>query len=333
MQATRRLLLTGLMGSIAAPSAVRQGRAQQVATIRLAHVNQPTSEMHKVGAETAERVIARCAGRVAIKLFPAGQLGTTTEMIEQASQGEPIITYADAAYLSGFGVPELSILGGPFIVDSIVEGQRLAASSLVQGWCDRLAAKASVRVLALNWFDGQRHLIGKAAYPKPSDMKGVKIRVPPVPSWRKTFEPLGAIPTTVEASETYSALAQGVVAAAESPLLGIRANRWYEVVKNITLTAHFTLFTGWVMSSKAFDGLAEADRAILLEEFQKGGAEIARRADEKAAEVRREFEKEGVAFASADIPAYRDATRSFYAGFADWPKGLHEQVRAIAAAS
>ena len=47
----------------------------------------------------AERIAKRSEGRITIKLFPGGMLGTTTDMLEQASQGEPIITFTDAAYL------------------------------------------------------------------------------------------------------------------------------------------------------------------------------------------------------------------------------------------
>ena len=141
------------------------------------------------------------------------------------------------------------------------------------------------------------------------------MRVPPVPTWQKTFEPLGAMPTTVEAAETYSALSQGVVDAGESPLTGLRANRWYEVVKNITLTGHFNLFTGWVISEAAFQSLREDDRAMLLDEFRKGGQELTRRAAALNGQIRKEFEAAGVKFHDADIPAYRKATASFYTSF------------------
>ena len=106
--------------------------AQKV-ELRLAHVNQPTIEAHKVAVEVADRIMKRSEGRITIKLFPGGMLGTTTDMLEQASQGEPIITFTDAAYLSSFGVPELGIVGGPFIVENNEEAERLAFSPLMKG--------------------------------------------------------------------------------------------------------------------------------------------------------------------------------------------------------
>lgn len=326
---SRRNFLAGIAVFATLPMFSAAALAQKV-ELRLAHVNQPTIESHKVAVEVAERIAKRSEGRITIKVFPGGMLGTTTDMLEQASQGEPIITFTDAAYLSSFGVPEMGVVGGPFIVENNEEAERLAFSPLMKGWYDKLAEKAKIRVLALNWFDGARHMIGSKPYPTPADLKGVKVRVPPVPTWQKTFEPLGAIPTTVEAAETYSALSQGVVNAGESPLTGLRANRWYEVVKDITLTGHFNLFTGWVMSDAAYNALSPSDRAMLLEEFRTGGQELSKRSTDMNDQIRKEFEAKGVNFHNADVPAYRKATASFYTSFPQWPAGLLEQVRAAA---
>ena len=306
------------------------GAAAQEVSIRIATVNAPTSESWKGVMATAERVTQRTEGRVTFEGFPSGQLGTTTDSIEQASQGLAIMTFTSASFLSSFGVPELSIVEGPFIVSSTEEAENLAFSELMQGYYDRLAAKAGIRVVTLNWFDGPRHMIGTAGYPSPEDLEGVRMRVPPVETWLKTFEPLGVIATTVEAAEVYSALSQGVVTAAESPLTGLRASGWHEVAKEITLTGHFNLFTGWVMSEATFQQMSEGDRAILLEEFRKGGQDLTQVSADLESEIRAEFEAQGVTFHEADIDAYRKATAGFYTSFPEWPEGLYDQVRAAA---
>ncbi len=299
-------------------------------TIKIATVNAPTSESWKAVLAAAERVTARTEGRVAFQGFPSAQLGSTTDSIEQASQGLPVMTFTSASFLSTFGVPELSIVEGPFVVSSNAEGEQLAFSPLMQGFYDRLAETAGLRVVALNWFDGPRHMIGTAAYPTPDALKGVRMRVPPVETWLKTFEPMGVIATTVQAAEVYSALSQGVVTAAESPLTGLRASGWFEVAKHITLTGHFNLFTGWVMSEAAYQGMSEGDRAILMEEFRAGGQQLAQLSADLEGEIRKEFEARGVTFHEADIEAYRAATAGFFTSFPDWPAGLYDQVRAAA---
>lgn len=321
----------GLAAAVMAAVTLMSGfAAAQEVTIRIATVNAPTSQSWKGVMAVAERVTERTDGRVAFQGFPSGQLGSTTDSIEQASQGLPIMTFTSASFLAGFGVPELAVVEGPFVVADNVEAERLANSSLTQGFYDRLAETAGLRVVALNWFDGPRHMIGTAAYPEPEDLRSVRMRVPSVETWMKTFQPLGVIPTSVEAAEVYSALSQGVVTAAESPLTGLRASGWYEVAKEITLTGHFNLFTGWVMSESVFQSLNGGDRAILLEEFRTGGQELAKTSAELEAEIRAEFEAKGVTFHEADVEAYRAATQGFYSSFPDWPEGLYAQVRAAA---
>jgi TRAP-type C4-dicarboxylate transport system substrate-binding protein len=333
MGTLRNISRRAALGSMAAvlTLAMAQGTANAQSTaIRIASVNPPTTESLVVVQRVADRITERTEGRVTFQLFPSGQLGTTNDSLEQASQGQPIITFTSASFMATFGVPELAIVEGPFIVADNEEGERLAFSPLMQGYYDQLAEKSGVRILALNWFDGPRHMIGTAPYPKPEDLKGVLMRVPPVETWIKTFEPLGVVATTVEAAEVYSALSQGVVTAAEAPLTGLRASRWFEVAKHITLTGHFNLFTGWVTSEATFKGLSEGDRAILLEEFRKGGQELSKLSEDKAAEIRREFEAAGVTFHDADIEAYRATTAGFYTSFPQWPEGLLEKVRAAA---
>lgn len=322
---------SAIAGSLLIASAfLSMPAAAQSVTIRIATVNAPTSESYKGAMATAERVTKRTEGRVKFQGFPAGQLGTTTDSIEQASQGQPVMTFTSASFLSTFGVPELSVIEGPFVVANATEAENIAYSPLLKGYYDRLAAGAGIRVVALNWFDGPRHMIGSQGYPSPADLKGVKMRVPPVETWLKTFQPIGVIATTVEAGEVYSALSQGVVTAAESPLTGLRASGWQEVSKHITMTGHFNLFTGWVMSDVAFKKLSEADQAILLEEFRIGGQNLTKLSADLEKTIRADFEKQGVTFHNADVEAYRNATAGFYTSFPKWPAGLYDQVRAAA---
>lgn len=298
--------------------------------LRIASVNPPTALSVEIAEEVGKRITERTNGRLTFQVFPSAQLGTTTDTLEQASQGQPVIAFTSASFMAQFGVPELAAVEGPFVVGDNAEAERLAFSDLMRGYYDRLAEASGLRVLALNWFDGARHVLGTAPYPNPSDLEGVKMRVPPVETWLKTFEPIGVVATTVEAAEAYTALSQGVVTAAESPLTGIADKKWHEPAKHITLTSHFNLFTGWVMSEAVFESISEGDRAILMEEFRKGGQELTAKSEALQSEIRTAFEAAGVTFHDADLDAYRQATASFWTSFPNWPDGLYDNIRAAA---
>ncbi len=304
--------------------------AAQSTLVRIASPNGPTFESMKVVELVAKRISERTDGRLTFQIFPSAQLGTNDDVLEQASQGQPIIGYLAASFLAKYGVPDIAILDGPFLVEDNEQADRLATSDLMQGYYDKLAETAGIRVLAMNWFDGARHIIGSAGYPEPADLRGVKLRIPPVETWRKTFEPLGVIPTIVEIAEVYSALSQGVVDASESPLSSFRSNGWPEVAKHITLTGHFNSFLGWVISEQTFKSFSPEDQAIVLEEFLAGGRENSDRTKALADTFRAELEAQGVTFHDANVAAYREATASFYDSFPDWSEGLYDRVRAAA---
>ena len=172
LKTTRRGAIAG--GLFLASALLSAPAVAENVTIRIATVNAPTSESYKGAMAAAERVKTRTEGRVSFQGFPSGQLGSTTDSIEQASQGQPVMTFTSASFLSTFGVPELSVVEGPFMVSSTDEAENIAFSPLMQGFYDRLAKDAGIRPVALNWFDGPRHMIGDKGYPAPTDLKGVK---------------------------------------------------------------------------------------------------------------------------------------------------------------
>jgi len=175
----------------------------------------------------------------------------------------------------------------------------------------------------------RRHIIGSDAYPTPADLAGVKIRIPPLPAWTATFEALGATPVTVDFTEVYTALSQGVVDAAEAPLSAINGGKWQEVAQDVTLSGHFRQFQGFVMAEDVFQSLPPEHQQILLEEFALGGRNATAMEIASAETLRGEFEAQGVTFTDADVEAYRAATEPFYEAFPEWTPGLREQVDAI----
>ena len=109
--------------------------------LRIATVNPPTNLSVQIAEEVGKRITERTDGRVTFQVFPSAQLGTTTDSLEQASQGQPIITFTSSSFMAQFGVPELAAVDGPFVVANNEEAERLAFSDLMQGYYNKLAEK------------------------------------------------------------------------------------------------------------------------------------------------------------------------------------------------
>lgn len=324
MKPNARKLLTGLL-ALCFFSLV----SAQDYVLRLANVVAPTEPVNIVAEQLAERVAERTGGRVKIEIFPASQLGGGRDYLEQAALGAPVIGHTDPGYVSTeYGVPELAVLAGPFLIQGPEEIPALVGSELVQGWNDRLAENG-LRVLSWNWYFGDRHIISDTGYPEPSDIAGVKIRVPPNPVWTETFDAIDTVGVTLEWAEVYGGLQQGVVDAAEAPLSTLYGSRLYEVADTITLTGHFIAITGMVMGESYWQTLPEDIQDILLEEFARGGEEMSQMTIESQDEFRQLLEEEGVTFVEPDNAAYAEATSIFYSNFPGFPEGIFETIQSI----
>lgn len=299
-----------------------------VTKVSVSHVESSDSVTHRTLEVVAERIEERSGGSLVLEIYPDGQLGTSADTLQQSASGEPIIGYTDAAELSTLA-PEsnLDILSGPFLFESTEQAQTFHDSAEFAKLADVLAEDGGVKVLALNYFLGTRNILGKDAYPEPADLAGVKLRVPPIESFTRTAELLGAVPTTVDYTEVYSALQQGVVDAAESDINSLLDQKWEEAATELTMTHHFQLFLGFAMGSAAFDALTEEQQQILVEEFAQGGLDSTLENEDLEAGTLTALKEAGVTVTEANLEAYRKATQSYYDNY---PSGLLEDVRAAA---
>lgn len=298
-------------------------------TLQVAYNVPETTVTGQVVQQVADRVSERTDGGLTLEIFPASQLGAVQDTLEQAASGSNIISNGEPSIFSSYGVPDMAVLTGPFLLDDPAQWRPLTDSDLVQGWIDQIAEESGLRILDMGWYVGERHIMGVDAYPTPADIEGVKIRIPPLVSWERTFEALDTAAVTVDFSEVYSALQQGVVEAVEAPLSTLLASNFQEVVDQITLTAHFRQFQGFAMSDEVFTSLPEEYQTILVEEFRTGGDEATQQEIDSQSTARADLEEAGVTFTDADTEAYREATAPFYDSFPEWSEGLLDEVRAI----
>lgn len=294
---------------------------------RISHQNSPTSPIHPHLERAAAKIGEETGGQIQMSVFPSAQLGGEMQALEQAALGENIIFYTTAGALATSGVPSISVLNGPFLTESLEAAQKLAKSDVVEEMEEELASKGGLRLLAFNWFDSPRSILGHKAYPKPEDLQGTKMRVPEAPAYMRTFDVLETAPMALPFSELYLALQQGVVDAAEGGIDGMANANLMEVAKTVTMTDHFRIFYGFAMSADLFSNLPEPCQQLMNETFKAEGDVYSAEMDGVTAKRIEALKAKGVTFVDADKEAYRKATESFYTMFPEWPDGLVDKVR------
>ena len=318
------LCLAAVCLAVAAPAAA------QPIKIRFAHSLSTNEPFHEAAEFFAKNVGERTGGRVEIQVFPGEQLGSLKDTMEMIRQGSNVMVSTDSGYLADF-VPDFGILNGPYLIRSQAEFRKLLASDWYAELVDK-ARGAGFQVLAFNWYFGARHVIADRPVRTLEDMKGLSIRVPPVPMFIETFKALGARGVTLNFSEVYTGLQQRVVNAAEAPLPTLYGVKLHEVAKVVSMTSHFVAYLGVSMSRTVFDRLPPDIRQILLEEAAKAGDHMAGLTEKRQLSVVGEMESRGVTFVrDVDVASFQNATRSVYGAFPKWTPGVHDRVQKILA--
>jgi tripartite ATP-independent transporter DctP family solute receptor len=194
----------------------------------------------------------KSGGRIAIKIFDAGQLGKDPAVISEMGLGtiDLMISTTNNAVKQ---VPEYGIFSMPYLfggMDDVMA--KVGPGTPVEAHFQKVYAdrKVGMKLLALG-ASGTRNLSNSV---KPvnalADIKGFKMRTPPSTMISKSWEALGTLPVSVAWGELYAAMQTKVADALESSLPGYTGSKLYEVAPYLALTAH-TIQVNHISMSKA----------------------------------------------------------------------------------
>ena len=326
---TRRDILAAAAAGSAAIAMPSILRAQQL-VLRWAD-GQPASHPSPQSAvRAAAEIKEKTGGRIDVQSFPNGQLGSSRDMVESVASGALTMVTEGAAQLGQF-VPQISIIEAPYIWKDAAHMTRALKSPLMDELNAALVAKRGMRMIGVNYY-GVRHLTsGKKPINSVEDMKGFKLRVPEVDTFRAMAEAWGARPTPLNFSELYLALSQGAVDGQENPLPTIASAKLAEVQKYLVLTAHIITPRLVIVNEAAWKGIPEADRAIIKAAIDKAAAWQDDEILEQEKGLADSLAKAGMTVVKPDNEAFRKPVlASVPAKFeSKWGKGLWDRIQAL----
>lgn len=263
--------------------------------------------LEKFSADVAEAT----GGDVVVEVFHNSQLGDTTEMLDQARAAANVGTVTDVARLSSF-VPSLAIMSAPFLFETYEDADKFALSEEYLAWGEELKEKAGLVMLASNWYQGARHLLTQKPIETPEDLSGVRMRTIGAPVWIETIRAMGAEPTPMAWGEVYSALQLGTLDAAEAQPTAITGAKLYEVVENVTKTAHIQLVTALVVGADTWDQISPENQEIVRDLAVKNGRYASQLTIEQGKEALRQVADAGVSVDDVDRTPFVDAVEGVY---------------------
>lgn len=203
----------------------------------------------------------RTDGRLGVKIYAGGQLGSEQDTLEITVFGGLDMNRVNLAPLNSIE-PITAIPALPFLFQSN-EHMRRALDSAIGD--EILASLEPHGLIGLCFYDsGDRNFYNtKRPIRTPADMRGLKIRVPNSDLYVSMIRALGADATPMSIAEVYQALVQGVIDGAENNWPSYESGRHFEAAKYYSLTQHVIAPEVLVMSKSRWDKLDAEERAIV----------------------------------------------------------------------
>ena len=290
--ARRQIIQAGLASAVLPWST--QIRAQQNFTMRIAHVEAMGSPLTESLEKWTRLLKEKSSGRIDAQHFPAGQLGSYTQLIEssrigtiQATTGGPDTEESVAPEIAATGGAPGFIFKDEAHVDKVLQGEIGKEVSAIA------RKKTGIEFVAFGEA-GFRHLLSKRPVANLEQLKGLKIRVPEIKLWVDFWRRLGANPTPLPYAEQYSALSSGVIDGLEADYFSIRGFKWFEQARHLTLCYHWFLPKAIRVNAKWMDGLPADLQALVRSSALEIFAEQRKVNREKAGEALADLERAGV---------------------------------------
>ncbi|MEX0323250.1 MAG: TRAP transporter substrate-binding protein [Puniceicoccaceae bacterium] len=329
-------LLVGLVAASILFTLVDSGSSSaqsDVRRIKVAHVLPASHPVHAGMVHMAERLEVISGGRMAIDIFPNGQLGSETQTIEQLQSGTLDIAKSSAAPIGNF-ISKLQVFSLPYLFRDKEHFWKVLDGEIGMGLLEEITINDSGQPSGLRgiaYYDsGSRNFYGKKPVLSPVDLDGVKIRVMNDPVAMDMVSALGGAPTPVAWGELYTALQQGVVDGAENNPPSFVSSRHFEVCKEWSFDHHSRIPDMLLISSQTWSELSELEQGWLMQAAQESSV-FQREAWEASVEESLELMRaEGVTIREVDMTPFMKATASVREKYAEGEiKQLMNRIEAV----
>ncbi|MCM2312050.1 MAG: TRAP transporter substrate-binding protein [Steroidobacteraceae bacterium] len=261
----KRNFIASISLAVASVFVVAPVAAQEIKA-RMGHVFAANSPMDQAAQEFAKLVGERTKGKIGITVFPANQLGGEQAQARELSRGSLELALLNPGSLAGLN-PLLDIHYLPYIatdfktVDAIFYNPKGVLQTTLRETLGKL------NIETLSFFELEFRAVTNSNRPieNPSDMKGLKLRVPGSAAIKTFFEDAGTQVVVMPFSELFTALQQKTVDGQDNGASITYESRLFETQKYMTLTNHVYAMGTVASSSRFWSKLSDAEKKILTD--------------------------------------------------------------------
>jgi tripartite ATP-independent transporter DctP family solute receptor len=231
-------------------------------TLKFAHAAPESDLQQSLALFFKEKVEKDTNGAVKVQIFPQGQLGNDAQMIDGSRSGIVDVVMVGLNNFSGL-MPESEAFDLPFMFPNREMAYKALDGKVGQGVLGSMEAHG---LKGLGFPEnGYRNMTNKRGpIRKPTDVKGLRMRVNNSKALNDMFATLGANPQQLPVAELYTALETGVVDSQDHPIGVTLSFKFYEVQKYLSLTQHAYSSLVVAMNLKKFNTLTAAHKQVIL---------------------------------------------------------------------
>jgi TRAP-type C4-dicarboxylate transport system substrate-binding protein len=238
-------VVTAVGGLLATPAAAQTAQEERERE-RAAKVKMTLATEYRIGAtrwyplmqlNLKENIQNATNGHVYVRLAPAGQLGMGSALAQGVQSNTLQAAQHSISNFSPFA-PEVDLINIPYWCGYNQEFVNLVTSDAWKSVVHAKAEERGFKILLYLVLDPRTAAARKgmegAPLKTPSDLRGVKFRVPASEILQQFYSLAGANPTPVAWGETPSAIQQGVADALDPALVALYSNGFKDILSWVT---------------------------------------------------------------------------------------------------
>lgn len=289
---------------------VQQGDdAEQTYTLKV-HLSAPQSDPMYKACEEFKRIIEeKTNGNVTLELYPSSSLGVTQDCLEGLSMRACDVVFESLSNLSTW--TELAnIEAVPYMYSGVEHFNAVWKGDVGKKIFDDVGAATGLKMMG-SGLQGVRVVTSTVPVQSVADVKGLKLRVPTIDVYLKTWQWLGAAATPLPGSEIFTSLQQKTVQGQENPYTNSASMSLQEVCSYVTETNHVYSMTTFIMDQKFFSSLPADYQAAIEEAAATAGDVCTELYLESAEKAKQVFVDAGATIYEVDLKEWQDAMDGF----------------------
>ncbi len=240
-------VVAGAAGTLASPEAAaqtakeereREKGAQHTMILATAYVLGASRSYPIMQLDLKENIQNATNGQVYVKLAPGGQLGAGGALVQAVQGGTIQVAQHSLSNFAPFA-STVDLINMPYLCGSNQRFTNLVNSSFWKSAVEPKVESAGFKPLFYVNIDPRVVAVrkgGAGAVLTPSDLKGIKFRVPGSKMLQQYYRMVGANPTPVAWGETPSAIKQGVADALDPSVGALYVFGFKDILSHVTFT-------------------------------------------------------------------------------------------------